>query len=69
LAWVAAALLVCAFAVNWKLFAFLNGRKGPLFAVSGLLFHQFYYLYAGAAFAWCWLEARLGLPGASAGGK
>ena len=33
-------------------------RRKVLFALGGLLFHQVYYLYSSAAFAWCWLEHR-----------
>lgn len=36
-------------------------RKGLLFALRGLLFHQLYYLYSAAAFVWVMLETRLGI--------
>jgi len=44
---------------NWQLAALFLRRKGVLFALAGLLFHQLYYLYSGAAFAYSWLEAKL----------
>jgi len=60
LAWLPLAVLIAAIAANWDLFTFFSRRRGIAFALAGLLFHQLYYLYAGAAFAWCWLEARTG---------
>lgn len=36
-------------------------RKGFIFALQGLLFHQLYYLYSAAAFVWVMLENRLGI--------
>lgn len=63
LGWLTAALLFGVFAANWGFFTFLRRRKGVAFAVLGLLFHQVYYLYSSAAFAWCWFEARLGRAG------
>jgi GT2 family glycosyltransferase len=58
-AWVAVAMLGAVALANRELLVFFYRRKGPLFALRGLLFHQVYYLYSGAAFAWCWAEARL----------
>ena len=29
------------------------------FALSGLLMHQFYYLYSSAAFVWAFIKVRL----------
>jgi Glycosyl transferase family 2 len=52
--WVPAALLSMAFAANLDLLALFQRRNGWLFAVGGLLFHQFYYLYSTAAYCWCW---------------
>jgi GT2 family glycosyltransferase len=57
-AWVPVALVVVALAANGKLLALFHRRRGALFALAGGLFHQFYYVYASAAFAWTWLEAR-----------
>ncbi len=49
---------------NHRLLALFHRRKGLLFAVGGLLFHQLYYLYSGAAFAWCLMEHHVsGLGG------
>lgn len=45
---------------NRRLLMLFYRRKGLLFAVGGLLFHQLYYLYSGAAFAWCVMEHYVG---------
>jgi len=45
--------------LNWKLARFLFSNGGVLFTVGSLLFHQIYYTYSSAAFAWCWLEYRI----------
>ncbi len=58
-AWVALAGLAAIALANLDLLRLFARRKGPLFALGGLLFHQVYYLYSGAAFAYCWLEHRL----------
>ena len=44
---------------NRKLVALFWHRKGLLFALAGLLFHQLYYLYSSAAFVYSWLEWKL----------
>lgn len=54
--WVALAGLGVVVLANAKLLQLFYRRKGVLFAAAGLLFHQVYYLYSSAAFAWCWLE-------------
>jgi hypothetical protein len=56
--WIALVMLGLIAWVNRDLLRLFYRRKGPLFALGGLLFHQVYYLYSGAAFAWCWLECR-----------
>ena len=56
--WVALALFGAIALANVSLLRLFYRRKGPLFALGGLLFHQVYYLYSSAAFAWCWLEYR-----------
>jgi glycosyltransferase involved in cell wall biosynthesis len=45
--------------VNRGLFSLFYQRKGPLFAVMGLAFHQLYYLYSSAAFVYCLLESKV----------
>ncbi|VAW92795.1 Mycofactocin system glycosyltransferase [hydrothermal vent metagenome] len=45
--------------VNSKLFMLFLKRKGLLFALMGLGFHQLYYLYSSAAFAYCLLESKI----------
>jgi hypothetical protein len=44
---------------NHRLFALFYQRKGLLFAIMGIAFHQLYYLYSSAAFIYCWLESKL----------
>lgn len=61
-AWTAPVALAAIALANLELVRLFARRKGPLFALGGLLFHQFYYLYSGAAFAFCWLEHRLAGP-------
>jgi len=57
-AWIVLAVLVAIALANVSLLRLFYRRKGLLFALGGLLFHQVYYLYSSAAFAWCWLESR-----------
>ena len=59
-AWTALIMLAIVAIANMKLLALFFRRKGVIFAIGGLLFHQLYYLYSSAAFAWCWLERKLG---------
>ena len=63
--WLPLVLFAAAVLANLELLHVFRRRKGLLFALGGLLFHQVYYLYSGAAFAWCWFEHRLA-PGARA---
>lgn len=57
--WTALVLFATVVLANADLVQLFYRRKGPAFALCGLLFHQFYYLYSSAAFAWCWFEHRL----------
>lgn len=54
-------LFGAAILANARLARFLNRQGGPAFALFGLAWHQFYYLYASATYVWCMVEARLGL--------
>jgi len=45
--------------VNRHLFVFFYRRKGLGLALRATLFHQLYYLYSSAAFAWCWIESKV----------
>ena len=56
--WLPVAILLAAAAANAALLTLFYRRRGPWFAVNGLLFHQLYYLYGAGAFAWTWLECR-----------
>ncbi len=53
--WLPVALLGAVIWGNWELVKFFHHRKGLGFTAGALLFHQFYYLYSAAAFAWAWL--------------
>jgi glycosyltransferase involved in cell wall biosynthesis len=55
-AWLPLLAMVVAVLVNLDLARLFLARRGPLFALRGMLFHQIYYLYSGAAFAWVALE-------------
>ena len=56
--WVPFAVLAAVAVANRRLFAKFRRARGVLFAIGGVLFHQLYYLYASAVYAWCWLESR-----------
>lgn len=45
---------------NWDITQLFYRRKGILFAVRALLFHQLYYIYSAAAFVWAVIETKLG---------
>lgn len=45
-----------ALALNWHFARFLFQNGGLLFAIGSLLFHQLYYTYSAAAYAWCLFE-------------
>ena len=53
--WVPVIFLLAVVAGNWQLTCFFYQRRGALFTVGALLFHQLYYLYSAAAYAWAWL--------------
>jgi glycosyltransferase involved in cell wall biosynthesis len=56
--WVPASAVVAVAVGNRELFGFFRAARGVGFALRAVLFHQVYYLYGAAAFAWCWLERR-----------
>jgi hypothetical protein len=56
--WFTFFLLVTAFVANLELFAVFHRKNGLFFAVRGILFHQFYYLYSTTAYCWCWLVTK-----------
>lgn len=41
-------------AFNWEMLSFFNRERGPWFALRAFLYHQFYYVYSSASFAWAW---------------
>lgn len=57
-AWLNLAMLAAVAAANWPLFAFFRQRRGTLFAIGGVLFHQLYYLYSSTALGCCLLAHR-----------
>ncbi|NOY17540.1 MAG: glycosyltransferase [Gammaproteobacteria bacterium] len=57
--WSAALVFIFTGFMNRELFSLFYRRKGLLFALAGLAYHQFYYLYSSLAFAYAMLEARL----------
>ena len=54
--WSGVAVFSVAVLANSRLFALFYRRKGVMFALAGLLFHQLYYLYSSLAFVYAWLE-------------
>jgi hypothetical protein len=55
-------LIAIALFANGQLIAFFAAKRGLLFAAGALLFHQLYYLYSSAAFAYAtvrhWASAK-----------
>ncbi|MGH8851161.1 MAG: glycosyltransferase [Casimicrobiaceae bacterium] len=56
--WLTTTMLVALAAANARLFTFFRRRRGTLFAIGGVLYHQLYYLYSSAAFACCLIAHR-----------
>ncbi len=54
--WSGGAVIAVAVLANIRLAALFFRKKGSLFALAGLLFHQLYYLYSSLAFVYAWLE-------------
>ena len=60
ISWYVALLLVVMVLIsNWTLFRLFYNRRGLLFSVAALLFHQLYYLYSSGAFVWAFFEQSL----------
>lgn len=57
--WLSVSVALVAGAVNAELLQLFARRRGVLFALCGLLTHQFYYIYSGAAFVWAYLRFHL----------
>jgi GT2 family glycosyltransferase len=49
-------LSVIAASANWRFVRFMYGHGGLGFAAATLAYHQVYYIYSAAAFAWCLFE-------------
>lgn len=67
LLWVVALTTVAMVLANWPLVKFFYNRHGLLFAVTALLFHQVYYLYSTATYAYCVAERMFAKPAGKAG--
>lgn len=52
-------IAIAVITANWEIAKLFYVRKGILFAIGALLFHQIYYLYSATAFAWVILETKL----------
>lgn len=50
------ALAAVALAANWRFARFMYAHGGLGFAAATLAYHQLYYVYSAAAFAWCLFE-------------
>jgi glycosyltransferase involved in cell wall biosynthesis len=57
--WLPGLALLAAGVLNAELLRLFTRRKGYLFALGGLLTHQFYYVYSGASFVWAYLKFHL----------
>ena len=57
--WLPLVIMAALGVANRRLYATFRRGHGQLFAIAGVAFHQIYYLYSSAAFAWCWLERRI----------
>jgi GT2 family glycosyltransferase len=51
-AWMPLAALGVAAVANAELIRFFSTQRGPVFAAGAFLYHQFYYLYSSATFAY-----------------
>lgn len=51
--WPALVLFVIVAVANRRLFSYFQQRRGTMFAIGGVLYHQIYYLYSAATFAYC----------------
>ena len=59
--WVFAVMSAVVIGVHWNLVQCFFQRKGLLFSIGGLIYHQFYYIYSSVAFVWALLESRLAI--------
>ncbi|MEO1297785.1 MAG: glycosyltransferase [Cyanobacteria bacterium J06636_16] len=67
LLWVAAGCAIALLIVNASVYQFFYKKRGLLFALRVVPWHWFYFLYGGAAFAYCmlkhyWSRLRLSEP-------
>ncbi len=57
--WVFVLMFAVVVGVHWNLVECFFQRRGLLFSLGGLLYHQLYYIYSSIAFVWALLESRL----------
>lgn len=57
--WLPFACLALTILANLQLFRFFIRHLGLLRAVAAMLYHQIYYVYSAAAFAWCLFEYHI----------
>ncbi|WP_134681767.1 glycosyltransferase family 2 protein [Paracoccus ravus] len=57
--WIAGAAFILSLLLNLRLGMFLLRHGGPMVAAGGVLYHQFYYLYASGAYLFCLAEHYL----------
>ena len=57
--WIPVVALLAVAIANRRLFVAFQRARGTFFAIGAVAFHQLYYVYSGAAFAWCWVERRI----------
>jgi len=57
--WALVIMFVVVVGVHWNLAECFFQRRGLLFSLGGLLYHQLYYIYSSIAFVWALLESRL----------
>jgi GT2 family glycosyltransferase len=57
--WLPVVAIAAVAVANRRLFAAFRRARGTLFAIAAVAFHQIYYVYSGAVFAWCCVERRI----------
>lgn len=59
LAFAPAVMTVIGIAANWRLIRYFANVRGLGFAVAAVLYHQIYYFYSCAVYAYCFMEHLL----------
>jgi len=66
--WLPLLLYAATLYASRRLFALFRRRRGWLFGLAGVLFHQLHYVYSAAVYAYAWLEWHL-RPRSRTGGR